>query len=191
MVGSLAGIVKALTGFPRGEKRPRNLQTMIQLRQDAIDAWVKGLQDELKELLVQASATLANLDGCDIHLKQVIQTSGRTKGQQENLGPEPAHNWWSTLFGEGQKHIRPPALEAVTKLEALIHESSIARDVVGQLSIDVEKLMAGIEAAYRYPDKMLVVEMTLETEVELMVDMLRKLGEDVETGEIPRTGDDR
>jgi len=164
---------------------------MIQLRQDAIDAWVKGLQDELKELLVQASATLANLDGCDIHLKQVIQTSGRTKGQQENLGPEPAHNWWSTLFGEGQNHIRPAALEAVTKLEALIHESSIARDVVGQLSIDVEKLMAGIEAAYRYPDKMLVVEMTLETEVELMVDMLRKLGEDVETGEIPRTGDDR
>ena len=158
---------------------------MIQLRQDAIDAWVNGLQAELKELLVQASATLANLDGCDIHLKQVIQTSGRTKGQQENLDPE-AVPWWSTLFGEEQKYIRPAALEATTKLEALIRESSTARDVVGRLSIDVEKLMAGIEAAYRYPDKMLVVEMSLEKEVELMVDMLRKLGG---MGEIPRIDD--
>ena len=190
MVGSLAGIIKALAEFPRGEKRPQNLEAMIQLRQDAIDAWVRGLQDELKELLVQASATLDNLDGCDIHLKQVIQTSGRTKGQQENLGPEAVHDWGSTLFGEGQTHIRPAALEAVNKLEALIRESSIARDVVGRLSIDVVKLMTGIEAAYRYPDKMLVVEMTLEKEVELMVDMLRKLRGDVKLGEIPNNKDD-
>lgn len=162
---------------------------MIPLRQDAIDAWVKGLQDELKELLAQTSETLADLDGCDIHLKQVIRTSGRTKGQQEDLGPEAVHDWGSTLFGDGQKHVRPAALEAVTKLEALIRESSMARDVVGRLSIDVIKLMTGIEAAYRYPEKMLVVEMRLEKEVELMVDMLRKLREDVELGEIPHNED--
>jgi hypothetical protein len=56
------------------------------------------------------------------------------------------------------------------------------------------KLMTGIEAAYRYPDKMFVVEMTLEKEVELMVDMLRKLTGDVtvELGEIrvPHNEDD-
>ena len=155
---------------------------MIQLRQDAIDAWVKGLQDELKELLVQASETLANLDGCDDQLKRVIRTSGRTKGQQEDLVPEAVHDWGSTLFGE-QNRINPVTLEAVAKLEALIRESSMARGVVGRLSIDVIKLMAGIEAAYRYPDKMLVVEMTLEKEVELMVHMLRKLRGDVELGE--------
>ena len=160
---------------------------MIQLRQDAIDAWVRGLQDELKELLAQASETLANVDGCDVHLKQVIRTSGRTKG---NLGPEAVHDWGSTLFGDGQKHIRPAALEAVTKLEALIRESSMARDVIGRLSIDVIKLMTGIEAAYRYPDKMLVVEMTLEKEVKLMVDMLRKLKGDVKLGEIPHNEND-
>ena len=164
---------------------------MIQLRQDTIDAWVKGLQDELKELLVQATETLANLDGCDAHLKQVIRTSGRTKGQQEDLVLEAVQDWGSTLFGE-QKHIHPAALEAVTKLEALIRESSMARDVVGRLSIGVIKLMTGIEAAYRYPDKMLVVEMTLEKEVELMVDMLRKLNGDVtvELGEIRHNEDD-
>jgi hypothetical protein len=38
----------------------------------------------------------------------------------------------------------------------------MARDVVGRLTIDVIKLMTGIEAAYRYPDKMFVVEKTLE-----------------------------
>ena len=161
---------------------------MIQLRQNAIDAWVKGLQAELKELLVQASETLANLDGCDEHLKRIIRISGREKGQQEDLIPEAVQDWGSTLFGE-HKNIHPAALEAVTKLEALILESSMARDVVGRLSIDVIKLMAGIEAAYRYPDKMLVVEMTLEKEVELMVDMLRKLRGDVE-GEIPHNEND-
>jgi hypothetical protein len=166
---------------------------MIQLRQDAIDAWAKGLQAELKELLVQASEMLANLDGCDAYLKQIIRTSGRTRGQQVP-GDVPVQDWGSTIFGEGQKHIHPAALEAVTKLGALIRESSMARDVVGRLSIDVIKLMTGIEAAYRYPDKMLVVEMTLEKEVELMVDMLRKLTGDasvnVELGEIPHNEDD-
>jgi hypothetical protein len=92
---------------------------MIQLRQDAMDAWAKGLQDELKELLVQAfdSETLAKLDGCDAHLKQVIRSSGRhgTKGQPEDLVPEDVHDWGSTIFGDGQKHIHPAALEAVTK----------------------------------------------------------------------------
>lgn len=161
---------------------------MIQLRQDAIDAWAKGLQAELKELLIQASETLANLDGCDAHLKQVIRTSGQTIGQ-----PEDVQDWETTIFGERQKHIHPAALEAVTKLEALIRESSMARDVVGRLSIDVIKLMTGIEAAYRYPDKMLVVEMTLEKEVELMVDMLKKLTGNVSVelpvGEIPHNED--
>ncbi|KAJ3505332.1 hypothetical protein NLJ89_g7478 [Agrocybe chaxingu] len=191
LVGSLAGIVKALVEFPKGEKRPRVLRTMIQLRQDAIDAWVQGLQDELKELLSQASETLANLDGCDLHLKQVLRTSGRAKGQQqENAGPEAAHDWGQTLFGAGHEHIRPAALEAVTKLEALIRESSLARDVVGRLSIDVVKLMTGIEAAYRYPDTMLAVEMTLEKEVELVVDMLRKLGGDAELVGAPRNIED-
>ena len=164
---------------------------MIRLRQDAIDAWAKGLQDELKELLVQASETLANLDGCDIHLKQVIRTSGRTRGQQKDLVPGDVDDWGSTIFGDGQKDIHPAALEAATKLGALIHESSMARDVVGRLSINVIKLMTGIEAAYRYPDKMLVVEMTLEKEVELIVDMLRKLTGDASvTVEIPWKEDD-
>jgi hypothetical protein len=81
----------------------------------------KGLQDELKELLVQAFETLANLrvDGCDAHLKQVIRSSGRhgTKGQPEDLVPEDVHDWGSTIFGDGQKDIYPAALEpeAVTK----------------------------------------------------------------------------
>ena len=162
---------------------------MIQLRQDSIDAWVKGLQDELKELLGQASETLANLDGCDLHLKQVLRTSGLAKGQQQHgSGPiefETTHDWGSTLFGTGHERVRPAALEAVTKLEALIRDSSIARDVVGRLSVDVVKLMAGIEAAYRYPDKMLAVEMTLEKEIELMVDMLRKLGGEGELAKTP------
>ena len=161
---------------------------MIRLRQDAIDAWAKGLQDELKELLAQAYETLANLDGCDVHLKQVIRTSGRTKSGQDTV-PEDVRDWGSTIFGDGQKHIQPAALEAVNKLDALIRECSIARDVVGRLSIDVIKLMTGIEAAYRYPDKMLVVEMTLEKEIELMVDMLRKLTGDVELVEIPKDDD--
>jgi len=56
----LDGIIKALVGFPKGEKRARRLQAMIQLQQD----------DGLKELLVQASKTLTNLHGCDTHLKQ-------------------------------------------------------------------------------------------------------------------------
>ena len=165
---------------------------MIQFRQDAIDAWAKGLQAELKELLVQASETLGNLDHCDAHLRQIIRTSGRTRGHQEELVPGEVQDWGSTIFGDGQKHIHPAALEAVTKLEELIRESSMARDVVGRLSIDVIKLMTGIEAAYRYPDKMLVVEMTLEKEVELMVDMLRKLtgNASVELGEISHNEDD-
>ncbi|KAF8805923.1 hypothetical protein BYT27DRAFT_7257840 [Phlegmacium glaucopus] len=178
LVGSLAGIIKVLVGFPRDEKRPRVLQSMIKLRQDAIDAWVQGLQDELKVLLSEAIETLHNLDACDLNLRQIMRTSGRTKDKTEdNASPEVVPDWKETLFGKEDQHsnIRPAALDAVTKLEALIRETSVARDVVGRLSIDVDKLIAGIEAAYRHPDKMLVVEMTVEEEVEVVVDMLRKL----------------
>ena len=118
--------------------------------------------------------------------EQIIRTSGHT---QENLVPEAVHNWLSTLFGEGQNHTRPAALEAMTKLEALVRKSSMARDVVGRLSIDAVKLMMGIEAAYRYPDKMLAVEMTLVNEIKLMVDMLRKLEGDIELVATPHAGD--
>jgi len=77
----------------------------------------------------------------------------------------------------------------MTKLEALVRKSSMARDVVGRLSIDAVKLMMGIEAAYRYPDKMLAVEMTLVNEIKLMVDMLRKLEGDIELVATPHAGD--
>jgi len=90
---------------------------MIQLRQDVIDAWLKGLQDELlskhpKHWPISMAAIPTS--------NRSFELRGYIKGQQENLVPEAVHYWWSTLFGEGQKHSWPATLESVTKLEALI-----------------------------------------------------------------------
>ncbi|KDR74268.1 hypothetical protein GALMADRAFT_227351 [Galerina marginata CBS 339.88] len=182
---SLAGIIKALDGLPQGERRRQILRAVIRSRQNAIDAWVRGLEDELKELQVQTIGTLADLDACDLSLTQVVRNSRRTKGQQqESSTSEDIDNWESILFEGAHERIRPAALEAVNNLEALIRESSIARDVVRRLSIHVAKLLTGLEAAYQYPTQMLAIDMTSGKEVERVVDMLRKPGSDVEVGRI-------
>ncbi|KDR74267.1 hypothetical protein GALMADRAFT_573970 [Galerina marginata CBS 339.88] len=128
LVGSLTGIINSLEGFPRGEKRARVLQAMIRSRQDAINTWVTGLTEALKVFHDQTTATLANLDGCDASLKQIIRTSGRTKGQQQGNVDPTVQDWGSMLYGVESEHVQPAALGAVPRLEALIRESSIARE---------------------------------------------------------------
>ncbi|KDR68395.1 hypothetical protein GALMADRAFT_146353 [Galerina marginata CBS 339.88] len=186
VIGILTGLIQSLTAFPTGEKSPYVLQVVTRSRQAQIDAWVAGLQDQLAQLLLQCNIALEDLDSSDLHLFQIIQTSGRSEGGQEkNMAEDDnyiAPMWIRSLFGH--KDIRPAALKAISNLESLIKTSSAARKVVENLSNDLVGTMVGIEAAYHYPDRMLVVEMTLEEEVEAMVDMLKRLRREAQTSRI-------
>ena len=131
----------------------------------------------LSELYLQTQAALHNLDANDLHLKQILQTSRRTKGQQEAVTAQETLDlgWVGIIFGGGSVNLRRPVEKAISNLKALIDQSSTAREVVGQLSYDVQKLSIGIEAARKYSDGMMAVEMTLDSEVEVMVAVKRSL----------------
>ena len=171
LISILSGIIDALIKFPKDEVAGRcgSRYDPITTIQDRC-----GFQDVPPELYLQTQAALHNLDANDLHLKQILQTSRRTKGQQEAVTAQETLDlgWAGIIFGGGF-NLHPPVEKALSNLKALIDQSSTAREVVGQLSYDVQKLSTGIEGARKYSDGMMAVEMTLDSEVEVMVGLLR------------------
>jgi hypothetical protein len=90
------------------------------------------------------------------------------------------------FFGDETPQLRAPVLRAIEDFGALIVATREAHRVVSTLSSQLVYIIGGIEAAYRYHDKVLVVELTMDEQVSLVLESLKRLKQDVEKERIQR-----
>lgn len=90
----------------------------------------------------------------------------------------------SFFFGDGTPKLQAPVLKAIEDFEVLILATRQAQRIVNVLSEQLVAVIGGIEAAYRYHGKMLVVNMSMEEKVDMTVESLRRLKKDVKGARI-------
>ncbi|KAI9465542.1 hypothetical protein BJY52DRAFT_588406 [Lactarius psammicola] len=159
----------------QGEQPLYIKQKLLKSIQSRIDNFVEAIQQDLGRLHGKASESYSNLVECDDLANKIFITTGIASGEQEDILEQTGElvDWFSGIFGA---RIRPPALKAVSQLETLMRHANAAKGVVHELEAQVVGFMAGIEAAYRHTDDMLVVDIALEEQLAIVIDMLSKLG---------------
>lgn len=186
----LEGLIDTLNRASLKHKSSDAVKQIISLQQDQIDAWIQGLQDQLRRLHELSVSVQIDLASCENNLQQIYDTAGAAKGEREKAGDELNSKARGPVprlfFGDDTPTLRAPVLQAIEDFKALILATRQAQEVVTQLSEQLVVIIGGIEAAYRYHDKMLVVEITMEEKVDMTLESLRKLKKDIERAKIER-----
>ncbi len=170
---TLQRIIRAISDV-QGEEPLYIKQKLLKSVQSRIDILVEDVQHDLGRLHGKASESYSNLVACDDLANKIFITIGiATKEQEDILETSKLVDQFRGIFGT---RIRPAALKAVSQLGTLMRHANDAKGVIHKLEAQVVEFMAGIEAAHRYPNKMLVVDIALEEQLEIVIDMLSKMG---------------
>ncbi|KAI9443171.1 hypothetical protein H4582DRAFT_1922871 [Lactarius indigo] len=181
---NLQRIARAISDVQGGKPWYIKQKLLISV-QSRIDILVEGIQHDLGRLYGKASESYSNLVECDDLANKIFITTGNAEKEQKDILDQNSEfvDWFNGVFGT---RVRPPALRAVAQLGALMRHANDAKGVVHKLEAQVMELMAGIEAAHRYPNNMLVVDIALEEQLAIVIDMLSKLGKGPESRSRPK-----